>query len=86
MSEDRQMTEDELIDMKAHQCVDLSHKIDDLLMGQDMEVCITVLNRMLIHAAHHGKYEPQEILNQFLNTLADVYEIMPESKPKEDMQ
>ena len=80
--QDREMTEDKVIDMQAQQCMELYKKLAELLEGNNAFVCITVLNRALIQSAQFAGYEPQQIVNMFLNTVAEAYELDKKVKEK----
>ena len=80
--QDRQMTEDEVIAMQAQQCVDFARQIDAILEGKDLETCLIVLIRLAATAASNGGIPPQQLVNHFLNVVADTYELDKKVKEK----
>lgn len=80
--QDRQMTEDEVIDMEAQQCFDLAGQVNAILEGKHLETCLIVLVRLAATAASNGGIPPQQLVNHFLNVVADTYELDKKAQEK----
>ena len=69
---ENELTEEEL-NKQAQECVELSSKLNDVLHGNDLDVCMVVLMRTLIQCAYVSEVSPQRFLTRVLVMTKEVY-------------